>query len=59
MSRIEEAQLIKRIAEEPTSKARSECIYLKKPRVKTDPEKITIEMKVREARRPLYLKRYE
>jgi hypothetical protein len=59
MSRIEEAQLLKRTGEEPESKGRSEYIYLKKPRVKTDPEKITIEMKVREAQKPLYLKRYE
>jgi hypothetical protein len=59
MSHIEASRLLKRIREKPESEACSEYIYLKKPRVKTDPEKLTSEMKVREARRPLYLKRYE
>ena len=59
MSHIEATQLLKRISEEPESEARSEYIYLKKRRVKADSEKLTTEMKVREARRPLYLKRYE
>ncbi|MCK5631429.1 hypothetical protein KAH85_02615 [Candidatus Bathyarchaeota archaeon] len=59
MSHVEATKLLKRISEEPESEARGEYIYLKKPRVKTAPEKLTTEMKVRDARRPLYLERYE